>query len=168
MEPLTTAGLAIATVLATKALEKTGENVGQVLWNQTNQFVESLKNQSPDTVIAIENAPEQPLDYAEVVLEIEAAAKQNPEVAQSMERLVTTVDAEALPNLEEIRQEIIKALESHQATGETYNNENVKNFAKGDIINQQNTNFGEKQTNIGNIGENQTIQRGENFQNINI
>ncbi|NEO95271.1 MAG: hypothetical protein F6K56_35775 [Moorea sp. SIO3G5] len=168
MEPLAAAVVAISTVLATKALEKTGENVGQVVWDQTSQFVESLRNQSPDTVMAIEQAPEQPLDYAEVVLEVEAAAKQNPEVAQSIERLVTTVDAYPLPNLEEIRQEINKALESYQATGETYNNENVKNFAKGDIINQKNTNFGEKQTNIGNIGENQTIQRGENFQNINI
>ncbi|NET83606.1 MAG: hypothetical protein F6J94_17265 [Moorea sp. SIO1F2] len=168
MEPLAAAVVAISTVLATKALEKTGENVGQVVWDQTSQFVESLRNQSPDTVMAIEQAPGQPLNYAEVVLEVEAAAKQNPEVAQSIESLVTTVDAEALPNLESIRQEIIKALESHQATGETYNIENVKKFAKGDILNQKNTNFGEKQTNIGNIGENQTIERGENFQNINI
>ncbi|WP_293076190.1 hypothetical protein [Moorena sp. SIO3H5] len=162
MEPLAAAVVAISTVLATKALEKTGENVGQVVWDNTSQFVESLRNQSPDTVMAIEQAPEQPLDYAEVVLELETAAKQNPEVAQSMERLVTTVDAEALPNLEEIRQEIIKALESHQATSETYNNENVKNFAKRNILNQENTNFGEKQTNIGNIGEKQTIQGDQN------
>ncbi|WP_293051897.1 MULTISPECIES: hypothetical protein [unclassified Moorena] len=158
MEPLAAAVVAISTVLATKALEKTGENVGQVVWDQTNQFVESLRNQSPDTVMAIEQAPEQPLDYAEVVLEVEAAAKQNPEVAQAIEGLVTTVDAEALPNLEEILEKITKALESHQATSETYNNENVKNFAKRNILNQENTNFGEKQTNIGNIGEKQTIQ----------
>ncbi|WP_293102969.1 hypothetical protein [Moorena sp. SIO3I6] len=158
MEPLAAAVVAIATVLATKALEKTGENVGQVVWDQTNQFLESLKNQYPDTVMAIEQAPGQPLDYAKVVLEVEAAAKQNPEVAQAIEGLVTTVDAEALPNLEKILQEITKALESHQATSETYNNENVKNFAKRNILNQENTNFGEKQTNIGNIGEKQTIQ----------
>ncbi|NEO39492.1 MAG: hypothetical protein F6J90_25435 [Moorea sp. SIOASIH] len=168
MEPLAAAVVAISTVLATKALEKTGENVGQVVWDQTSQFVESLRNQSPDTVMAIEKTPEVPLNYADVVLEVEAAAKQNPEVAQAMEHLVATVDAEALPNLEEILEKITKALESHEATGENYNNENVKNFAKGDIINQHNPNFGEKQTNIGNIGENQTIQRGENFQNINI
>ncbi|WP_424095889.1 NB-ARC domain-containing protein [Moorena producens] len=127
MEPLAAAVVAIATVLATKAVEKTGENVGQVVWNQTNQFVESLRKQSPNTVMAIEQAPEQPLDYAEVVLEVEAAAKQNPEVAQAMEHLVTTVDAEALPNLESIRQEITKALESHQATSENYNIENLNN-----------------------------------------
>ncbi|NEO04004.1 MAG: hypothetical protein F6K50_54645 [Moorea sp. SIO3I7] len=159
MEVIASAALAIAKVVAMKALEKTGENVGQVLWDTPKRlFLESLRKQSPDTVTAIEQAPEQPLDYAEVVLELESAAKQNPEVAQAMEHLVTTVDAHPLPNLEEILQEITKALESHQATGETYNNENVKNFAKRNLLNQDNTNFGDKQTNIGNIGENQTIQ----------
>ncbi|WP_293072693.1 hypothetical protein [Moorena sp. SIO3H5] len=155
MEPLAAAVVAISTVLATKALEKTGENVGQVVWDQTNQFVESLRNQSPDTVMAIEQAPEQPLDYAEMVLEVEAAAKQNPKVAQSIEGLVTTVDAEALPNLEEILEKITKALESHQATSETYNIENiienVENFAKGDI-NQGNTNIGRDSIGRDSIG----------------
>ncbi|EGJ30136.1 MULTISPECIES: hypothetical protein [Moorena] len=148
MEPLAAAVVAISTVLATKALEKTGENVGQVVWDQTNQFVESLRNQSPDTVMAIEQAPEQPLDYAEVVLELEAAAKQNPEVAQSMERLVTTVDAETLPNLEEILEKITKALESQQAKRDNYNIEKVDNqgnFVQGKSINQDNTNIGGSQ-----------------------
>ena len=155
MEVIVSAALAIAKVMAIKALEKTGENVGQVVWNQTNQFVESLRSQSPDTVMAIEQAPGQPLDYAEVVLEVEAAAKQNPEVAQAMEHLVTTVDAEALSNLEEILEKITKALESHQTTSETYNIENVienvENFAKGDI-NQGNTNIGRDSIGRDNIG----------------
>ncbi|NEP33504.1 MULTISPECIES: hypothetical protein [unclassified Moorena] len=148
MEPLAAAVVAISTVLATKALEKTGENVGQVVWDQTSQFVESLRNQSPDTVMAIEQAPEQALDYAKVVLEVEAAAKQNPEVAQSMERLVTTVDAETLPNLEEIIEKITKALEFHQAKRDNYNIEKVDNqgnFVQGKSINKDNTNIGGSQ-----------------------
>ncbi|NET66815.1 MAG: hypothetical protein F6K63_21480 [Moorea sp. SIO1G6] len=148
MEPLAAAVVAIATVLGTKALEKTGENVGQVVWNQTNQFLESLRNQSPNTVMAIEQAPEQPLDYAEVVLELETAAKQNPEVAQAMELLVTTVDAEALPNLEEIIQDINKALESHKAKRDNYNIEKVDNqgnFVQGESIHKDNTNIGGSQ-----------------------
>ncbi|NEP35793.1 hypothetical protein [Moorena sp. SIO3B2] len=148
MEPLTTAGLAIGTVLATKALEKTGENIGQVLWDKVSRFLEFLRKQSPETVTAIEQAPEQALDYAKVVLEVEAAAKQNPQVAQSMERLVTTVDPEALPNLEEIIQDINKALESHQAKRDNYNIEKVDNqgnFVQGKSINQDNTNIGGSQ-----------------------
>ncbi|AOX01740.1 hypothetical protein BJP34_21910 [Moorena producens PAL-8-15-08-1] len=52
MELFAAAVFAIATVLATKALEKTGKNVGQVVWDNTSQFVESLRNQYPDTVTA--------------------------------------------------------------------------------------------------------------------
>ncbi|EGJ30889.1 MULTISPECIES: hypothetical protein [Moorena] len=149
MEPLAAAVVAISTVLATKALEKTGENVGQVIWDTPKRlFLESFRKESPDTVMAIEQAPEQPLDYAEVVLQLETAAKQNPEVAQAMERLVTTVDAEALPNLEEIIQDINKALESHKAKRDNYNIEKVDNqgnFVQGESIHKDNTNIGGSQ-----------------------
>ncbi|NEQ10401.1 MAG: hypothetical protein F6K37_32065 [Moorea sp. SIO4E2] len=148
MEPLAAAVVAISTVLGTKALEKTGENVGQVVWNQTSQFLECLRKQSPDTVTAIEQAPEQPLDYAKVVLQLETAAKQNPEVAQAMEHLVTTVNVQDLPNLEEIIQDINKALESHQAKRDNYNIEKVDNqgnFVQGKSINKENTNIGGSQ-----------------------
>ena len=38
MEPLTAGALAIGTVIATKAVEKTGEKVGETLWNKTGEF----------------------------------------------------------------------------------------------------------------------------------
>lgn len=96
MEPFTTAAIAIGSVVATKALEKTGEKVGETLWQQADNFLNSLKKESPDTVTAIEKAPEQPLDYGKAVLEIEAAAKANPEVAQRMQELVAMVETEPL------------------------------------------------------------------------
>jgi hypothetical protein len=96
MEPFTTAAIAIGSVVATKALEKTGEKVGETLWQQTGNFLNSLKKESPDTVTAIEKAPEQPLDYGKAVLETEAAAKANPEVAQRMQELVAMVETEPL------------------------------------------------------------------------
>ena len=96
MEPFTTAAIAIGSVVATKALEKTGEKVGETLWQQTGNFLNSLRNESPDTVTAIEKAPEQPLDYGKAVLETEAAAKANPEVAQRMQELVAMVETEPL------------------------------------------------------------------------
>lgn len=68
MEPLTTAAIAVCSVIATKALEKTGENVGQALWDKTRQFLVTLKKHSPQTVVAIEKAPEQPLDYGKALL----------------------------------------------------------------------------------------------------
>ncbi|AOX01615.1 hypothetical protein BJP34_21165 [Moorena producens PAL-8-15-08-1] len=149
MEVIASAALAIAKVVAIKAIEKTGENVGQVLWDRPKRlFLESLRKQSPETVTAIEKVPEQPLDYAEVVLQLETAAKQNPEVAQAMEHLVTTVNAQDLPNLEEIIQDINKALESHQAKRDNYNIEKVDNqgnFVQGKSINKDNTNIGGSQ-----------------------
>jgi hypothetical protein len=96
MEPFTTAAIAIGSVVATKALEKTGEKVGETLWQQTGNFLNSLRNESPDTVTAIEKAPEQPLDYGKAVLETETAAKANPEVAQRMQELVAMVETEPL------------------------------------------------------------------------
>jgi hypothetical protein len=96
MEPFTTAAIAIGSVVATKALEKTGEKVGETLWQQTGNFLNSLRNESPDTVTAIEKAPEQPLDYGKAVLETETAAKANPEVAQRMQELVAIAETEPL------------------------------------------------------------------------
>ena len=96
MEPFTTAAIAIGSVVATKALEKTGEKVAETLWQQIGNFLNSLRKESPDTVTAIEKAPEQPLDYGKAVLETEAAAKANPEVAQRMQELVAMVETEPL------------------------------------------------------------------------
>ncbi|WP_341530649.1 hypothetical protein WKK05_16050 [Nostoc sp. UHCC 0302] len=102
MEPLTTAAVTIVTVLATKALEKTGENIGDALWNKISKFLVILKKQSPHTVAAIEKAPEQPLDYGKAVLEVESAAKANPEVAQAVQELAAAAKAEPNPKFTEI------------------------------------------------------------------
>ncbi|MGI2902741.1 hypothetical protein [Tolypothrix sp. VBCCA 56010] len=102
MEPLTTAAIAIGTVVATKALEKTGEKVGEALWNKTGKFLVTLKKQSPHTVTAIEKAPEQPLDYGKAVVEVESAAKANPEVAEAAQDLAAAAKAEPNPKLAEI------------------------------------------------------------------
>jgi len=141
MEPFTTAAIAIGSVVATKALEKTGEKVGETLWQQTGNFLNSLKKESPDTVTAIEKAPEQPLDYGKAVLEIEAAAKANPEVARRMQELVATAETEPLPNLEAILNQIANALKSQPSEQKTYIKtiEKLVNFANRDIhIEQQN------------------------------
>ncbi|MBC6473107.1 MAG: hypothetical protein GDA48_10050 [Hormoscilla sp. GM102CHS1] len=116
MEPLKMAVVAIGTVLATKALEETGEKVGEAVFDQTAKFLESLKQESPGTMIAIEQAPELPLDYGKAVLEIEAAAKVNPQFAQAMQELATTAEAEGNTKLDEVLQEIKDALNARQAS----------------------------------------------------
>jgi hypothetical protein len=56
MEPLTTAAIAIGTIIATKALEKTTEKVTESLVDKTGKFLVTLKKHSPHTVAAIEKA----------------------------------------------------------------------------------------------------------------
>jgi hypothetical protein len=102
MEPLTTGGIAVATVLATKALEKVGENIGDTLSHKTQQFLEVLKQRLPGTFAAIEQAPEQPLNYGQAVLEIETAAKADPNISQVIQELVAVAKAEQNPKIADI------------------------------------------------------------------
>ncbi|WP_442947867.1 hypothetical protein [Nostoc sp.] len=99
---LETAAIAVGTIIATKALEKTTEKVTETLLDKTGKFLVTLKKQSPHTVVAIEKAPEQPLDYGKAVLEVESAAKANAEVAQAMQELAAAAKAEPNPKLAEI------------------------------------------------------------------
>ena len=99
---LETAAIAVGTIIATKALEKTTKKVTESLVDKTGKFLVTLKKQSPHTVVAIEKAPEQPLDYGKAVLEVESAAKANPEVAQAMQELAQAAKAEPNPKLAEI------------------------------------------------------------------
>ena len=102
MEPLTTGAIAVATVLATKALEKIGENIGDTLSHKTQQFSELLKQRLPGTFAAIEKAPEQPLNYGQAVLEIETAAKADPNISQVIQELVAAAKAEQNPKIADI------------------------------------------------------------------
>lgn len=122
MEPFTTAAIAIGTVMATKALEKTGEKIGEAVFDRTGKFLTSLKQQSPDTATAIELAPEQPLDYGQAILEVESAVKANSEFAQTVQELAASAQEESNPKLAEIIQEVVNTVKSQQPT--------VQNLAK--------------------------------------
>jgi hypothetical protein len=102
MEPLTTVAIAVATLLATKALEKIGENIGDTLYNKTQQFSELLKQRLPGTFAAIEQAPEQPLNYGQAVLEIETAATTDPNISQAIQELVAAAKAAQNPKIADI------------------------------------------------------------------
>jgi hypothetical protein len=102
MEPLTTVAIAVATLLATKALEKIGENIGDTLTHKTQQFSELLKQRLPGTFAAIEQAPEQPLNYGQAVLEIETAATTDPNISQAIQELVAAAKAAQNPKIADI------------------------------------------------------------------
>lgn len=144
MEPFTTAAIAIGSVIATKALEKTGEKVGEALWDKTGKFLVTLKKQSPHTVTAIEKAPEQPLDYGKAVVEVESAAKANPEVAKAAQELALLTENNPPSNLAEILKEIKAAVEkSQQSYPSTFiqNIEKAINAAQNQTIDQRGSTF---------------------------
>jgi translation initiation factor 2B subunit (eIF-2B alpha/beta/delta family) len=62
------------------------------------------------------------LDYGQAILEVESAAKVNPEFAQTVQELAASAEEESNPKLAEILQEVVNTLNSQQPT--------VQNLAK--------------------------------------
>jgi hypothetical protein len=87
MEPLLAAALALGTVMGTKALEKTGEKIGEMCVEKTQQFLTNLNQESPTTVTAIEHTPDRPLNYSQVIPDIQAAAEKRPELWAQIQEL---------------------------------------------------------------------------------
>jgi len=141
MEFVTSAAIAIGSLVATKALEKTGEKVGEVVFDRATNLLSSFKQESPNIVAAIEQSPDTPINYGDAVLELEAAAQKNPKIKENTKALVDAVRSDNLPNLEPILKEILQALNSRKDINETYNIEKVVNFAKGDIKIENPTNI---------------------------
>ena len=127
MEPLTltAVGTAIVTVLATKALEKTGENLGDAVTEGVGKFWSLLKHESPDTASAIELAPEQPLDYGQAMLEVQSAADRNDELKQILMELAAA--ATTNPKLRQEVQPIIQNLSKLQDKGVINQGSNIDN-----------------------------------------
>jgi predicted transcriptional regulator len=116
MEPLVIAATAIATTIITKAFEKTGEKLGEQVVEQSGKLLVSLRHKSPNTAKAIELAPEQPLDYGQAVLEVDALTKTDPEIARDVEILAELASQESNPRLKQAIQEIINTLKFQQPT----------------------------------------------------
>ncbi|WP_414575781.1 hypothetical protein [Anabaena sp. CCY 9402-a] len=109
--------IAVAGVLWTKVQEKTGENIGDVLWTAPGKLIELLrrKNKAPSLT---SNEPQR-LDYGQVVLELTQAA-QDPEIAQAV------VDVEAAVNNDQ--SEVAKEIKNKAA--EIKSHPSVVNNAK--------------------------------------
>ncbi len=116
MEPITIA-MALAAVLGTKALEKTGEKIGEAVWDRSAKLMKYLKQESPGAIAAIEQASEQPLDYGQAVLEMQEAAA-NPDVARTIQELAAAVEENPHPKLTEVVEEIREALKSLELKNE--------------------------------------------------
>ncbi|MBD2518835.1 hypothetical protein H6G93_28515 [Nostoc sp. FACHB-973] len=96
MEPVSLTAAAIATLVITKAFEKTGEIIGEKAWNEGEKLFLLLKRKQPNTASAIELAQTQPLDYgqAHLIEQVEEAANKDPEIAQAVETVANAVKSQ--------------------------------------------------------------------------
>lgn len=135
MEPLTAGAIAVGTIVATKVLEKTTEKGTEILLDKAGKFLVTLKKHSPNTVVAIEKAPQEPLDYGKAALEVESAAKANPEVNQAVQELVTAAKAD--PKVASIVQELLESNINPQSANVINNTklaDEIKNVFQGNTI----------------------------------
>jgi len=110
--------IAVATVLWTKAQEKIGENIGDILWTAPGKLIELLrrKNKAPSLT---SNEP-QPLDYGQAVLELTQAA-QDSEIAQAVVDVEAAVNNDQSEAAKEIKHKADE-IKSHPSV--------INNFAK--------------------------------------
>ncbi|MBD2038281.1 hypothetical protein H6F76_25335 [Leptolyngbya sp. FACHB-321] len=93
MEPLSTAAIAVATLILKKALEKTGEKLGEAVSHQAAELLQLIQRKNLPQSKAIAQA-DQPIDAGRAVLELDTATKSDPELAQSVANLAGAVQAE--------------------------------------------------------------------------
>lgn len=104
MEPVALTAAAIATLVLTKAIEKSGEKLGEAVLEQGGKLLSLLKRKSPNTATAIEKvaenpelATQQPLDYGEAVLvkKVEKAAGEDSEIETAVQAVVDAMKSQA-------------------------------------------------------------------------
>lgn len=91
MDPILAAASAIVAILATKALETTGEKLGEEVIKRSSKVLESLRHKSPNTVKLLEDSSAKELDYAQVIETIKNEADKDPQLAQLLEELALEV-----------------------------------------------------------------------------
>lgn len=137
MEPvtLTALGTAIATLISTKALEKTGENLADKIFEEGSKLLSLLNRKSPNIVKSIELAEREPFNYSQAIIELQSAAKE-PEVAQAIIELETSVNQDPSSKLAQTIKQVADNLKSQQPTVQNYTKlaEYIKNVFQGNTI----------------------------------
>jgi hypothetical protein len=126
-DPATLTAAGIATLVITKAFEKTGEMLGEKVIEQSGKLMHLLKSEYPTAAELVEVAArrpdlveQNPAVFTEAVIEVEAAAKSSAEVAQAVQDVEAAAKAD--PNLAEAINKLTEAIKSEPSI--------VQNFAK--------------------------------------
>jgi hypothetical protein len=78
----TAVGSVVGTI-ATKAIEKTGDKLGEDFYD----FMVKLRQKSPKTASAIEESAEKPLDYNTTIIDVQACIIDDPEFKNIIDEL---------------------------------------------------------------------------------
>ncbi len=123
MEPVSLTAAALATLVITKAFEKTGEIIGEKAWDEGEKLLVLLKRKEPSTAKVIEQAKTQPLDYGQAYLigqRVEEAAKKDDEIAQAVAALAKEAQPQLTQTIENYKGIIIKG-GTNTFSGNTFN-----------------------------------------------
>ncbi len=96
MEPLsiTAIATAIATIFFSKVIEKTGENLGEFLSNKTEILIGKLSSKSAKVKGLLEVEEQQPLQIGEAILEVKQIADRDSEIADAILEVETAAKDE--------------------------------------------------------------------------
>jgi Txe/YoeB family toxin of Txe-Axe toxin-antitoxin module len=137
MEPISSAAIAVATLIFNKALEKTGEKLGEAVSQQVGKLAQLVRRKSPKTA-AIET--NQTVDYGEAVLELQAATETDIELNQSVQELAAIVQSDSAL-AEKVTQYAEALKQAPPSTIQNYSKlaEKIANLNQGYINKQENT-----------------------------
>jgi hypothetical protein len=103
MEPISLSASAIVTLLLTKALEKTGETIGEKALNQVGRLKSLIQRKSPSTATTIEAVAKQPdlakanpSEYGVETLakRLKSLADDDLEISEAMKSVADTIHAQ--------------------------------------------------------------------------
>ncbi|NEQ68865.1 MAG: hypothetical protein F6K21_25860 [Symploca sp. SIO2D2] len=159
MDPLEIAVAGLVVRFWTKAWEKTGEKFGEKLFEQGETLLQRLRRKSPETVTAIEQSQEKLLDFGQAVLEVGAAANNEPEIAEAVKGIEATVKEDS--QLAEAMQKVIEEMKLKSQTSTVQNSS--KSAEKINALVQGRTTISES-----NVGNDVAVQNMTNHGVFNI
>lgn len=102
----------IATLVATKAFEKTGEKVSDAVWNLVGKFLDAIRKKDATTAAEIEAAAQTPQlseqKTKELTTKVEELAATDPKIQQAAQAIQTAIQSQpgAIVNLTQLAEKI--------------------------------------------------------------
>jgi beta-phosphoglucomutase-like phosphatase (HAD superfamily) len=111
---------AIAIMIVQKAFEKAGEKLGEQVLQESAKLLSILRMKSPQTASAIESALEQPSNYHQTVIEVEALSEEDPEFAKAVSELVAVASEESNIRLMAPIRELVSSLREQELSTQSF------------------------------------------------